>query len=196
MKKQLLLLVMMLLPMVACADNFLEEDLAGKWVLESAEGEFTFKLLGKYDTACPTYIIFKLDRTDWPDYMTLGSAKYSNNISADIFDYFLTYTPNGGQRLHIYYKCKASGQNLETTVRYIVNYIDKNRMELQTYDKRGKVVYVRQNDQSSVRSIEIDNKRAQQRYSLKGERISTVVPNDVFIQDGKKYANRNRYNWN
>ena len=159
MKKILSTLLFMLVPVLASADGIGEEELAGKWVLESYEGEFVYsssETIYHYDESTGEEIFKKikcyLARPDIIEFYneeqhqtenreSLGVAKFQSEeeytCSFGIGDYMLYDSSSGRLRLHISYR---SGHSI---VRYIVNSITFDRMELMTYDKKGKVVYVR-----------------------------------------------------
>ena len=171
MKKQLLLLVMLLLPMMAVADSIHEEDLAGIWILESSEGEFA-----REKEMIASKITFYTVEQCWNGRI----GKYEGvNVFSYIYD-FILYNSNGGLRLHI------TLHNTYHNLRYIVKYIDSNQMILQTYDKKGTLVYKRENSSSNISELKPD-KGNDQMYSIKGEMISDTSGKDVVIKNGKKY---------
>ena len=72
-------------------------------------------------------------------------------------------------------------------MRYIVDNIDANRMELQTYDKKGRVVYVRQGSQSSINKPKEQTQAVSGSFSLKGEKLTDESRGGVIIKGSRKY---------
>ncbi len=182
MKKLFSFLMLMLLPMVMCAQEIYEEDLAGTWILESSEGEFVYK----DGLARPDILeLYTESQHQTENNESLGVARFQSPEAytkyVGIQDYFIYDCSGGNLRLHIQY---YGGHYV---VRYIVNFINHNRMELQTYDKKGKVVFVRQEDPSSVASVTQDTNKSITYYSLKGEQLLDTPSNGIYIHNGKKY---------
>lgn len=168
--------------MIAVADGVFEEDMAGTWVLESAEGEFVYK----NGLARPDEIVFYTEEQHQIENReSLGVAKFNSpeEYTIGIADYFIYDSSNGRLRMHIHY---ASGHY---TVRYIVISIDTDHMTLQTYDKKGIVVYRRKNSSSNI-SVDKAKRRNSQIYSINGEMITDNSHKGIIIESGKKYIKK------
>ena len=184
MKKCVLLVFSLLTTLLAAADGVFEEEMAGTWILESSEGEFVYKGFGQHPLARPDVIMFySEEQHQIENRESLGVAKFQSpeEYTIGIQDYFIYDGSSGRLRMHIHY---AGGHNV---VRYIINNINANRMELETYDKKGRVVYVRQGSQSSIIKSE-QARSSNDYYSLKGEKLTGEPKSGAFIRGNKKYA--------
>ena len=187
MKKLLFVLIICTCFTPLLAEDFAEEDLIGTWVLTEKEGDFVYKYDG-VSLACPTEFEFYSEDQHAERSESLGVARYEApeqySKSIGIGEYFLYISSNGQLRLHVHI------QGNHRVVRYIVNYIDSNRMELQTYDKKGRVMFLRKGSETNVRSVTSDNTSTNTYYSLNGERLSSNPPKGIFIKNRKKQVVR------
>ena len=184
MKKYVLLLLSLLTPLWAVADGAFEEEMAGTWILESAEGEFVYQGFGSHPLARPDVLVFYTEEQhQYEQRESLGVAKFQSpeEYTIGIQDYFIYDSSNGRLRMHIHY---AGGHNV---VRYIVDNIDANRMELQTYDKKGRVVYVRQGGQVSINKPKEQTQAVSGSFSLKGEKLTDESRGGVVIKGNRKF---------
>jgi len=175
----------------ASADIIEEDDLVGTWEVESAEGTFDYTswMLNGLSPARPSSITFYTEAEHKENPESLGVVRYKSpeeyTYQLGIQDYFLTYrVSTGGYNLHL----QLSGGH--TVVRYIVTYIESDRLELTTFDKKGKLVLVRQSTASVPSVVTEMPSNSASYYNLNGQRLPTEPNGGVYIVDGKKYTVR------
>lgn len=177
------------------AQEITEEDLVGTWELDESYGDFV------YEKRCPYEIEFYTEEVHVHRSESLGVARYQSvdgmtivpggstdgKYTLGIQDYFLFMTSGGDLRLHIQYK----GGHF--VVRYIVNSISQEKLEVMTYDKKGKAVF-RRKDTSSVRGVRTNRTQSDKYYNIMGIENQTLSKgvNIVLQDDGttKKVLNK------
>lgn len=185
--------------MPSFAQDFVEEDLIGKWELVEYSGDFVAEtsIMSEPNASnlsreggnvrCADTLSFYSEEKHAENFWRLGYAKYLTDKgtirSISMHDYFIYSTIGGGLRLHIQYS--KNGTPTNQTVRYIVLSITKNQMELMTYDKKGKATY-RKQEASSVRGIMSDSPESNSYYNLKGEKLASKPKKGIYINNGKK----------
>ena len=155
------------------AQDFAEEDLVGTWELVESSGEFVSS------KGCPEELEFYTEEKHVEESESLGVARIrtSDQHTREIGmqDYFIYMTIGGNLRLHIQY------QGGHYIVRYIVLEISQDKMELMTYDKKGRATY-RRIGSTNVRGIKTDGDMSKRQYNLKGEMISTPTKGIKIMQ--------------
>ena len=171
------------------AGNIDEDDLVGTWNLESSEGEFVYTSwqLNGLSPACPSQITFFTEEEHKEEPESLGVAKYIipefNTYKLGIQDYFFTYrVSTGSYNLHL----QLAGGH--TVVRYIVTQMSEDRLELTTFDKKGKLVFVKETVSASPPLCREEENISTPYYNLKGEVIQGPPNQGVVISRGKKYV--------
>lgn len=184
-------LVLFLGTSYAWADDIEEDDLVGTWEVESAEGTFDYTswMLNGLSPACLASITFYTEAEHKEEPESLGIVRYKTpeeyTYQLGIQDYFLTYRGStGGYNLHL----QLSGGH--TVVRYIVTYSESDMLELTTFDKKGKLVLVRQSTTSAPSVVVEKPSEPAIYYNLNGQRLPTEPNGGVYIVDGKKYTVR------
>lgn len=170
------------------AGNIDEDELVGTWNLESSEGEFVYTSwqLNGLSPACPTQITFFTEEEHKEEPESLGVVKYIipefNTYKLGIQDYFFTYrVSTGSYNLHL----QLAGGHI--VVRYIVTQMSENRLELTTFDRKGKLVFVRENASTSPSICRDEEIASAPYYNIKGEVIQGPPNQGVVITRGKKY---------
>jgi hypothetical protein len=205
MKKLIFTLSLLLLPLLASAQVEIdEEDLQGKWALESAEGNFNYRYYnsnGREMLRPDSIEIYNETRhTEYPE--SLGVVKYYEGQRE-----YLDYNPNTGEEIHTgkfydYYSDMGISDIFITkndvlhlllksshyAVRYRILAYDGETISLQTMDREGYLVYRKQQATrvSSTRSTPDDDDNY---YTLKGTKSRTKPKGEAYIRKGKVYLN-------
>lgn len=176
MKKQLLLLAMILLPIIANAqDVYDEDDLLGEWVVNENE-------------SVNPYPISEISISDCPDWRAGKGDVYGYFGSYKIYDYFFS----SSNRLHIFcetldgpkvFICKIISFTSEKMI------ISFKRLHNDVPEYYETVLYKK--GSSSVNSITDDNTTSSSyKYNLKGQLLENETDSGVYIQNGKKYVKK------
>ena len=170
MKKQLLLLVMILLPMVAMAQSvFNEDDLTGKWLISSKQhGE----PLGVYEI------------TFW-DYANIHGyyGKMSQNYG-DIIDFCIS--PSNRLYINFNTKCLIFKIISITSDEMVLSYRREDyNHNIQTYEYK-----FHREGASAINEITDEMTDFDNIYNLKGQLLENESDSGVYIQNGKKYIKK------
>ena len=203
MKKLLFVLSLLFLPLFASAQIEIdEEDLQGKWALESADGNFNYK----YGNMAYSYLMpdsievySELRHSENPE--SLGVAKYKyfqeeqvtyiygtdEVIKTEAGYRFQDYgisdifiTKNDILHIHL--------QRSHYVLRYRILAYDGEILSLQTMDREGYLVMRKQQatQVSSTRSVPDDDDNY---YTLKGIKSKAKPKGEPYIRKGKVYLN-------
>ena len=203
MKKLLFTLPLLLLPLLASAQVEIdEEDLQGKWALESAEGNFNYKdrnMAYSYLMPDSIEVYSELRHSENPE--SLGVAKYKYFQEEQIEYIYGTdevIKTEAGYRFQDYgisdifiTKNDVLHMNLQRAhyvLRYRILAFDGETISLQTMDREGYLVYRKQQATrvSSTRSVPDDDDNY---YTLKGTKSKTKPKGEAYIRKGKVYLN-------
>ena len=203
MKRLPFILTLMLLPLLASAQVEIdEEDLEGKWALESAEGNFNYKYTNQdYSFLLPDSIEIYSEIRHSENPESLGVAKYKYYEKESIYYDYITGEPIkvGGDYqynnygisdiyitkndiLHVLLK---SGHYI---LRYSILAYDGERITLRTMDKEGTLI-LRRAQTTGIASTRSGKEEDDNYYSLNGIRMNTKPKSKAYIRKGKVYLN-------
>lgn len=177
-----------------------EDDLVGKWSLESADGSFNYKdKNADYSFNMPDSLEVYTETQHSENPESLGVAKYKHYEEEHIYYDYITGEPITIEAHYSFLSCGISdiyitkNDVLHILLRgghYILRYrilaYDGERITLQTMDKEGTLVYQRTQTTGIATTRAIEEKNDYY-YSLNGIRYKAKPRGEAYIRKGKVY---------
>lgn len=184
MKRNLLIVLVLVLCLNSYSQQFNEDYLVGEWVL-SPESEIEELISDKYDQAyfCPEKIVLSdesINNLQGPMYGYFSTTISGILINYSVRDYHITHN-----NLHI---LSSSTSNLWGII-FRIESLTENQMILHSRSGKGLLIYNKEKN-TSVNAVKQKSEKQKMAdkayYGLDGKRMDVEPTKGVYIHNGKK----------
>lgn len=184
MKRNLLIVLVLVFCLNSYSQEFNEDYLVGEWVL-SSESEIDELISDKYDQAyfCPEKIVLSdesIDTSNSPMYGYLSTTFSNFTLAYSVRDYHITHN-----NLHIL----SSNMSNNWGIIFQIESLTENQMILHSRSGKGLLIYNKEKN-TSVNAVKQNSEKQKMAdkayYGLDGKRMDVDPTKGVYIHNRKK----------